>query len=120
MYCHVFTTISKCFHAFLDPYVKVELFFNSKRLCKKKTRTKKKTTNPRFVQTFTFDLEASYIALESLILVMTVLVKDPGGCHEKVGQVVLSSLTAGSAFAQWNEVIQNPHVPVEKWQMIHE
>ena len=103
-----------------DPYVKVELFFNSKRLCKKKTRTKKKTTNPRFVQTFTFDLEASYIALESLILVMTVLVKDPGGCHEKVGQVVLSSLTAGSAFAQWNEVIQNPHVPVEKWQIIHE
>ncbi|CAB4020902.1 synaptotagmin-4-like isoform X2 [Paramuricea clavata] len=103
-----------------DPYVKVELFFNSKRLCKKKTRTKKKTTNPRFVQTFTFDLEASYIVLESLILVMTILVKDPGGCHEKVGQVVLSSLTAGSAFAQWNEVIQNPHVPIEKWQMIHE
>ncbi|XP_028398681.1 synaptotagmin-7-like [Dendronephthya gigantea] len=103
-----------------DPYVKVELFFNSKRLCKKKTRTKKKTTNPRFVQLFTFDLEASYIALESLILVMTILVKDPGGCHEKIGQVVLSSLTGGSAFAQWNEVIQNPHVPIEKWQMIHE
>lgn len=60
------------------------------------------------------------MTLESLILVMTVLVKDPGGCHEKVGQVVLSSHTAGSAFAQWNEVIQNPHAPVEKWQMIHE
>ena len=72
------------------------------------------------MQTFTFDLDGSDIVLESVILVMTVLVKDPGGCHEKVGQVVLSSLTGGAASAQWNEVISNPHCPVERWQMIYE
>ena len=98
----------------------MELFFNAKRLCKKKTRIKKKTSNPRFLQTFTFDLDSPYISLDALVLIMTVLVKDPGGFHEKVGQVVLSSLTVDSAFGQWNEVIQNPHVPIEKWQMIHE
>ena len=105
---------------FPDPYVKVELFFNSRRIFKKKTRTKKRTTNPRFMQTFTFELQSPNVLLESVILVMTVLVLDPGGCHEKVGQVVLSSMTEGPAAAQWNEVFANPHIPIERWQMIYE
>ena len=111
-----------CFTLFCspDPYVKVELFFNNRRTCKKKTRSKKRTTNPRFMQTFTFDLESSNVLLETVTIVMTILVKDPGGCHEKVGQVVLSSLAGGPASSQWNEVIANPHCPIEQWQMIYE
>ncbi|KAJ7360138.1 hypothetical protein OS493_018124 [Desmophyllum pertusum] len=103
-----------------DPYVKVELFSASHRVAKKKTRVKKKTVNPKFAQTFTFDLGGKLL-LDHMTLMFTVLVQDSSGCHERIGQVVLSTAAGdGPEFDHWSQVICNPHCPIDQWHMIHE
>lgn len=105
---------------FSDPYVKVELFSANRRVAKKKTRVKKKTVNPKFAQTFTFDLGGK-LALDHMTLMFTVLVQDSSGCHERIGQVVLSTAAGdGPEFDHWSQVICNPHCPIDQWHMIHE
>lgn len=105
---------------FPDPYVKVELFSANRRVAKKKTRVKKKTVNPKFAQTFTFDLGGK-LPLDHMTLMFTVLVQDSSGCHERIGQVVLSTAAGdGPEFDHWSQVICNPHCPIDQWHMIHE
>lgn len=103
-----------------DPYVKVELFSANHRLAKKKTRIKKKTVNPKFAQTFNFDLGGK-ISLDHMTLMCTILVHDSSGCHERIGQVVLSTAAGdGPEFDHWSQVVCNPHCPIDQWHMIHE
>ncbi|XP_031549109.1 synaptotagmin-7-like [Actinia tenebrosa] len=102
-----------------DPYVKIELFSSRSRVAKKKTRVKKKTVNPKFAQTFTFDLAADAI-LDMMTMTFTIMIQDSSGCHERIGQVVLSASSDGPEFGHWSQVIANPHCPIEQWHMIHE
>ena len=102
-----------------DPYVKVELFSSRRRIAKKKTRVKKKTVSPKFTQAFTFDLGGDAV-LDLMTLTFTVMVQDSSGCHERIGQVVLSASSDGAEFDHWSHVIANPHCPIELWHMIHE
>ncbi|KAK2553819.1 Synaptotagmin-7 [Acropora cervicornis] len=103
-----------------NPYVKVELFSANHRLAKKKTRIKKKTVNPKFAQTFNFDLGGK-ISLDHMTLMCTILVHDSSGCHERIGQVVLSTAAGdGPEFDHWSQVVCNPHCPIDQWHMIHE
>lgn len=103
-----------------DPYVKVELFSTTHRVAKKKTRVKKKTVNPKFAQTFTFDLGGKML-LDHMTVMFTVLVQDSSGCHERIGQVVLSTAAGdGPEFDHWSQVVCNPHCPIDQWHMIHE
>ena len=97
----------------------MELFLSNTRLAKKKTRVKKKTVNPKFAQVFSFDLHGDNV-LDTMTLVFTVMVQDSSGCHERVGQVVLSASADGSEFDNWSQVIANPHCPIEMWHMMHE
>lgn len=103
-----------------DPYVKLELFSTNHRLAKKKTRVKKKTVNPKFAQTFTFDLGGK-MSLDHMTLMCTVMVQDSSGCHERIGQVVLSTAAGdGPEFDHWSQVVCNPHCPIDQWHVIHE
>lgn len=48
----------------LDPYVKMALTQNGKRIRKKKTTIKKCTLNPYYNESFTFDLPFEYIQVK--------------------------------------------------------
>ncbi len=45
-----------CICVFLDPYVKIHLMQNGKRLKKKKTTIKKNTLNPYYNESFSFEV----------------------------------------------------------------
>lgn len=50
----------------LDPYVKIHLMQNGKRLKKKKTTVKKKTLNPYFNESFSFEIPFEQIQVLAL------------------------------------------------------
>lgn len=49
------------FFCFVDPYVKVQLVLDKKKWKKKKTSVKKRTLNPYFNESFTFEVSFEQI-----------------------------------------------------------
>lgn len=68
------------FISFSDPFVKVVLQHNGKRLKKKKTTVKQNTLNPYFNESFSFEIPFAQIQVNSQIITCKWLVTSCG-CH---------------------------------------
>lgn len=68
-----------------DPYVKIALMLNGKRIKKKKTSIKKCTLNPYYNESFTF--EVPFDQVQKVCLVVTVVDYDRIGTSEPIGKV---------------------------------
>ena len=53
---------------FLDPYVKLELLENGKRIKKRKSDVKKRTLNPVFNESFIFDVSKDGLSQVAILL----------------------------------------------------
>ncbi|XP_022236898.1 synaptotagmin-6-like, partial [Limulus polyphemus] len=101
-----------------DPYVKVCLMCQGKRMKKKKTSVKKDTLNPVYNEALVFDVPAENI--EDVNLLVKVLDYDRVGISEIMGCCGLGSGCVGLGRDHWLEMIDNPRKPVAQWHPLTE
>ncbi|XP_044575446.1 synaptotagmin 1 isoform X1 [Cotesia glomerata] len=99
-----------------DPYVKIALMQNGKRLKKKKTSIKKCTLNPYYNESFTF--EVPFEQIQKVNLVVTVVDYDRIGTSEPIGKCVLGYNASGTELRHWSDMLASPRRPIAQWHTL--
>ncbi|KAF6738169.1 Synaptotagmin-1 [Oryzias melastigma] len=99
-----------------DPYVKIHLMQNGKRLKKKKTTIKKNTLNPYYNESFSFEVPCEQI--EKVQVGVTVLDYDKIGKNDAIGKVLLGSNSSGTEQRHWSDMLANPRRPIAQWHSL--
>ncbi|XP_076231389.1 synaptotagmin 1 isoform X2 [Calliopsis andreniformis] len=99
-----------------DPYVKIALMQNGKRLKKKKTSIKKCTLNPYYNESFTF--EVPFEQIQKVQLVVTVVDYDRIGTSEPIGKVILGYNANGTELRHWSDMLASPRRPIAQWHTL--
>ncbi|XP_069696983.1 synaptotagmin-10-like isoform X2 [Periplaneta americana] len=96
-----------------DPYVKVYLLCEGKRIKKKKTTVKKATLSPVYNEALVFDVPAENV--EDVSLIVKVIDYDRIGPNELMGCTAIGSSFIGIGRDHWLEMLDNPRKPVAQW-----
>ncbi|XP_030222190.1 synaptotagmin VIII [Gadus morhua] len=99
-----------------DPYVKVQLALDKKKWKKKKTSIKKKTLNPYFNESFSFDVPFDHI--QRVHLVVSVWDHDAVSRNDTMGKIFLGSDASGNQLMHWADMLANPRRPVGQWHTL--
>ncbi|XP_074595983.1 synaptotagmin-1-like [Brevipalpus obovatus] len=99
-----------------DPYVKIALMMNGKRIKKKKTSIKKCTLNPYYNESFTF--EVPFEQIQKVYLVITVVDYDRIGTSEPIGKAVLGCNSTGTELRHWMDMLASPRRPIAQWHSL--
>ncbi|KAF7224524.1 synaptotagmin-1b [Nothobranchius furzeri] len=99
-----------------DPYVKIHLMQNGKRLKKKKTTIKKNTLNPYYNESFSFEVPCEQI--EKVQLAVTVLDYDKIGKNDAIGKLLLGGDSIGTELRHWSDMLANPRRPIAQWHSL--
>ena len=101
---------------FADPYVKIWLLHDGKKMEKKKTPIKEKTLNPVYEETIVFTVPYERIRQTSLIV--SVMDYDRVGRNEPIGQLVLGTKSGPMELKHWNEMFAKSRTDVIKWHLL--
>uniref|UniRef100_A0A671PVQ1 Synaptotagmin VIa n=1 Tax=Sinocyclocheilus anshuiensis TaxID=1608454 RepID=A0A671PVQ1_9TELE len=101
-----------------DPYVKVSLICDGRRLKKKKTTTKKNTLNPTYNEAVIFDIPPE--SMDQVSLHISVMDYDLVGHNEIIGVCRLGSGAEGLGRDHWNEMLAYPRKPIAHWHPLLE
>ncbi|XP_072025953.1 synaptotagmin-1-like isoform X2 [Amphiura filiformis] len=101
-----------------DPYVKISLYMNNKRIKKKKTTIKKRTLNPYYNESFGF--EVPFEQIQKVTMVVTVLDYDRMGGNEPIGKIVLGCNATGAGLRHWSDMLASPRRPIAQWHSLQE
>ncbi|XP_064617520.1 synaptotagmin-1-like isoform X2 [Liolophura sinensis] len=101
-----------------DPYVKISLMLNGKRVKKKKTTIKKCTLNPYYNESFTF--EVPFEQIQKVTLAITVVDYDRIGTSEPIGRTMLGCNSSGTELRHWSDMLANPRRPIAQWHTLQE
>ncbi|XP_028167401.1 synaptotagmin-6-like [Ostrinia furnacalis] len=96
-----------------DPYVKICLICQGKRIKKKKTTVKKNTLSPVYNEALVFDLPADNVF--DVTLLVKVIDYDRIGPNELIGCTAIGSTLIGIGRDHWLEMLDNPRKPVAQW-----
>ncbi|KAF7670340.1 hypothetical protein LDENG_00018750 [Lucifuga dentata] len=99
-----------------DPYVKIHLMQNGKRLKKKKTTIKKNTLNPYYNESFSFEVPCEQI--EKVQIAATVLDYDKIGKNDAIGKLLLGANSTGTELRHWSDMLANPRRPIAQWHSL--
>uniref|UniRef100_A0A8C6LCD8 Synaptotagmin 6 n=1 Tax=Nothobranchius furzeri TaxID=105023 RepID=A0A8C6LCD8_NOTFU len=101
-----------------DPYVKVSLICDGRRLKKKKTSIKKNTLNPTYNEAIIFDIPPD--SMDHVSLHISVMDYDLVGHNEIIGVMRLGSHAEGLGRDHWNEMLAYPRKPIAHWHPLLE
>ncbi|KAL8599128.1 hypothetical protein ACOMHN_007844 [Nucella lapillus] len=96
-----------------DPYVKVSLMCQGKRIKKKKTSVQKNTLYPVFNEALVFDVPQE--SVEEIYLMIKVIDYDRIGSDELMGCCLLGPTCSGQGREHWYEMLENSRKPVAQW-----
>ncbi|XP_036393783.1 synaptotagmin Vb [Megalops cyprinoides] len=99
-----------------DPFVKIVLQHNGKRLKKKKTTVKKNTLNPYFNESFSFEIPFEQI--QKVQVVITVYDYDKLGSNDAIGKTFIGYGATGVGLRHWSDMLANPRRPVAQWHTL--
>ncbi|XP_023666723.1 synaptotagmin-1-like isoform X2 [Paramormyrops kingsleyae] len=99
-----------------DPYVKIHLMLNGKRIKKKKTTIKKNTLNPYYNESFSF--EVPFEQIQKIQVVVTVLDYDKIGKNDAIGKVFVGLNSSGTELRHWSDMLANPRRPIAQWHVL--
>ncbi|XP_078075671.1 synaptotagmin-10 isoform X2 [Mustelus asterias] len=103
---------------FSDPYVKVSLICEGRRLKKRKTTTKKNTLNPIYNEAMIFDIPPE--SMEQVSLSITVMDYDRVSHNEVIGVCRVGQDAEGLGRDHWNEMLVYPRKPIAHWHLLEE
>ncbi|KAI1890697.1 hypothetical protein AGOR_G00156310 [Albula goreensis] len=101
-----------------DPYVKVSLICDGRRLKKKKTTIKKNTLNPTYNEAIIFDIPPEN--MDQVSLHISVMDYDLVGHNEVIGVNRVGSSAEGLGRDHWNEMLAYPRKPIAHWHPLLE
>ncbi|NXV23000.1 SYT12 protein, partial [Cepphus grylle] len=96
-----------------DPFVKVYLLQDGRKISKKKTAVKRDDTNPVFNEAMIFSVPA--IVLQDLSLRVTVAECGEDGRADNTGHVLIGPATSGMGITHWNQMLATLRKPVSMW-----
>ncbi|XP_040894754.1 synaptotagmin VIII isoform X2 [Toxotes jaculatrix] len=99
-----------------DPYVKVQLALDKRKWKKRKTSIKKKTLNPYYNESFTFDV--SFEQIQRVNLVISVWDHDAMTRNDAMGKIFLGCDATGNQLRHWADMLSNPRRPVAQWHTL--
>ncbi|XP_023391340.1 synaptotagmin-6 isoform X1 [Pteropus vampyrus] len=101
-----------------DPYVKVSLLCDGRRLKKKKTTIKKNTLNPVYNEAIIFDIPPEN--MDQVSLLISVMDYDRVGHNEIIGVCRVGISADGLGRDHWNEMLAYPRKPIAHWHSLVE
>ncbi|XP_043915673.1 synaptotagmin-9 [Protopterus annectens] len=101
-----------------DPYVKVSLMCDGRRLKKRKTSTKRNTLNPVYNEAIVFDVPPENIDQVSLLI--AVMDYDRVGHNEVIGINRVGNYVDSLGRDHWNEMLAYPRKPIAHWHPLVE
>ncbi|KAM4882568.1 synaptotagmin-10 [Thomomys bottae] len=101
-----------------DPYVKVSLMCEGRRLKKRKTTTKKNTLNPVYNEAIVFDIPPENV--DQVSLSITVMDYDRVGHNEVIGVCRTGLDAEGLGRDHWNEMLAYHRKPITHWHPLLE
>ncbi|XP_060924516.1 synaptotagmin-9 [Limanda limanda] len=101
-----------------DPYVKVSLMCDGRRLKKRKTSTKRNTLNPVYNEAIVFDVPPENI--EQISLMIAVMDYDRVGHNEVIGVCRVGNDADSLGRDHWGEMLTYPRKPVAHWHPLVE
>lgn len=99
-----------------DPFVKVYLLQDNRKISKKKTAVKRDDTNPVFNEAMIFSVPA--IVLQDLSLRVTVAECTDDGRTENIGHVIIGPAVSGMGMTHWNQMLATLRKPVSMWHPV--
>ncbi|XP_076273187.1 synaptotagmin-10-like isoform X2 [Rhynchophorus ferrugineus] len=101
-----------------DPYVKVYLIWQGKRIKKKKTSVKHNTLNPVYNEALVFDVPEENI--NDVSLLVKIIDYDRIGLNELMGCFTIGPSDIGKGRDHWTEMLDNPRKPIAQWYPLME